>query len=84
MIESIIVASITAGASIICQLIITSASRHKNAIEQAMKEQKLNDRLDANETKLDIHNGYAEKLGDITIALTSLAKDVEYLKRKGE
>ena len=83
MIESIIVALITAGASIICQLIITSASRHKAEIETAKKEQKLNDRLDAIEEKLDIHNGYAEKFGDIAITLTSLAKDVEYLKKRG-
>lgn len=83
MTEAIIVALITATCSIVCQIIITSSSRRKSEVEQAMKEQKLNDRLDAIEQKLDIHNGYAEKFGEISISITSISKDIEYLKKKG-
>lgn len=34
------------------------------------------------EEKLDEHNGYAEKLGSIEIAIVSIQKDIEYIKSK--
>lgn len=34
------------------------------------------------EEKLDEHNGYAEKLGSIEIAIVSIQKDIEYIKTK--
>ena len=47
-----------------------------------MREQKHADRLEAIEHKLDIHNGYAEKLGDIGEAIVAMKKDIEFLKEK--
>jgi hypothetical protein len=32
------------------------------------------------EAKLDIHNGYADKFGDIAVALAELRTDVKYLR----
>lgn len=34
------------------------------------------------EEKLDEHNGYAEKLGSIEIAIVKIQKDIEYLRDK--
>lgn len=81
--SAVIVACITAGASIICQLIIANKGKKETLVENAKKEQALNDKLKSIETKLDEHNGYAQKLGDISAALLSLQKDVEYLRERG-
>ncbi len=65
MSDVVLAALIGAIASIIVNLIAASNQRKKQAIEDAKKETELNMRLENIETKLDIHNGYAEKLGDI-------------------
>ena len=56
----------------------------KRAVEEALKEERLNARLNTieknleeNNMKLDIHNGYAEKIGDIQ-------QDISYIKGKIE
>lgn len=81
--SAIIVACIAAGASIIGQLIISKTGKKAALIEAAKKDQALQDQLKAIEQKLDEHNGYAQKLGDISAALLVLQKDVEYLRERG-
>ena len=56
----------------------------KHAIEETRKEEKLNARLNTiertleeNNKKLDIHNGYADKIGQIQ-------QDIAYIKGKWE
>lgn len=58
-------------------------------IKDAQREQRQLDRLDmidekivTLEKKVDIHNGYAEKFGDIATQMTAISKDIEYLKAK--
>lgn len=65
MSDVVIAALIGAIASIIANLIQQSNQRKKQAVEDAKKETELNMRLSSIERKLDVHNGYAEKLGDI-------------------
>lgn len=79
MTESIIVALITAGASVICQLLISRKDRHKSDIEEAKRDQSVKDRLASIETKLDIHNGYAEKLADITTDIAVIRTEIKNL-----
>lgn len=59
----------------------------KSEIEAAVREQRQNDRFDRIdekierlEKKVDIHNGYAEKFGSIAVSLEGMQKDIEYLK----
>lgn len=80
MTDAIIVALITASASVICQLLISHKTKKDNETAQAVRDKEFDDRLKVIETKLDEHNGYAEKLSDIAIAIVKLQKDVEYLK----
>ena len=80
MSEAIIVALIAAGASVICQIIISNKTKRENETKQAVKDKEIADRLAHIEEKLDIHNGYADKLGDVAISLAKLTKDIEYLK----
>lgn len=65
MSDVVIAALIGAIASIIANLIQQNNQRKKQAIEDAKKETELNMRLGNIEHKLDVHNGYAEKLGEI-------------------
>lgn len=79
--ETIVVALITGIASVIGNYFIMLKNKKESEIKDAIREQKQADRLDAIEHKLDIHNGYAEKLGDISITMAQMQKDIEYLKK---
>lgn len=80
MSEAIIVALITAGASVVCQLLISNKTKRDNATAQAVRDKDFEDRLKRIEERLDQHNNYAEKLGDVALAITAIKKDIEYLK----
>ena len=80
MTEAIIVAIITASASVICQLFISAKTKKESDIKQAVKDKEFTDRLTHIEERLEQHNNYAEKLGDVAIALAKMQKDIEYLK----
>lgn len=80
MSEAIIVALITATASVVCQLLISRKQRTDAEVKQAVKDKEISDRLSHIEEKLDIHNGYADKLGDVAISLAKMQKDIEFLK----
>ena len=82
MTEAIIVALITATATIIANVIMTVANRRKDAVERARSEQKTEDRLANIERKIDIHNGYADKLGDISKSMAVLATEIKNLKEE--
>lgn len=80
MSEAIIVALITASASVICQLLISSKTKKDQETKQAVRDKEFEDRLASIEKRLDAHNHYAEKLGDIAIALAGIKKDIEYIR----
>ncbi len=76
-------------ASIVGSYLANEKKRREEATEDAVKEQKQNDRLESIERKLDIHNGYAEKLGSVEKSIGGLdksvalmQKDIEYLKKE--
>lgn len=80
MSDAILVALITAGASVICQMIISAKTRRDTETKQAVRDKEFEDRLENIEKRLDQHNHYAEKLGEISIALTAIKKDIEYIR----
>lgn len=77
----IITAIITGLFAVIGQYIISRKKTREDEIKDAVREQKQSDRLDAIERKLDIHNGYAEKFGEISRSMTAIQKDIEYMKK---
>ena len=77
MSDVVIAALIGAAASIIVNLITASGQRKKRAVEEAVKEERLENRLQSIENKLDIHNGYAEKLGSIEQSLAYIRGKME-------
>lgn len=81
MTDAIIVALITAGASVIGQAIISSAQHNKDKTDLAVTLQNISDRLDE-------HNRYAEKIGglaadvsEMNVAMAKMEKDIEYLRK---
>ena len=65
------------------------ARSKKQAIEEAKREQNQADQFDKLFTemnnikkRLDVHNKYAEKFGEIEITLAGIKKDIEYIKMR--
>lgn len=82
MTESVIVAIITGAFTLAGTWLMNRKKSQDDAIKEAQREQMQADRLASIEHKLDIHNGYAEKLGDISQSIVAMQKDIEYLKEK--
>lgn len=80
MSDAIIVAIITATTSILVQLLIVRQNNAKLSVEQAKRDQKLDDELEQVIKKLDEHNGYARLFSEAKEAIISLQKDVEWIK----
>lgn len=82
MTETIICTIITAVAGVVGAYAAVQKGRREDAIKDAQREQRQADRLETIERKLDEHNGYAEKLGDISKSIVAMQKDIEYLKSR--
>jgi hypothetical protein len=84
MSETVLVAVIAAISSVVGSYTANKAISEKKGreaeIAAAQREQRQQDRLESIERKLDIHNGYAEKLGAIQMDMAAIHKDIEYLK----
>lgn len=89
---AIIVALITGAFSFLGTWMVTRSESRKAeerrtraeqdaAVKQAAEKATLEARLNSIDRKLDEHNGYARKLADVTQALISIQKDIEYLKK---
>lgn len=81
MSDAIIVALITGGFTFLGVLVVNHTNRKKDAIEQARRDQRFEDRLDRLEKKVDEHNNYGKKFGEASQALVAIQKDVEWLKK---
>ena len=90
MSEAIVTALIMTAGSIICQVLINANNRKKRkaeseeenkkkAVEKAIKDERLENRLKRIEEKLDIHNGYAEKLTNIEQSIAVIENDIKTL-----
>lgn len=66
--------------SYVANVALTIRKNREQEIKEAQREQWQQDQFDAINHKLDIHNGYAEKFGDISRSMVAMQKDIEYLK----
>lgn len=84
--ESVLIALITGilavTGSYAGNVAITRKKSQEDAIRDAQREQRQRDRMEVIERKLDEHNQYAEKLGDIRDDMTKMQKDIEYLRKE--
>ena len=96
MTEAIITALIMAAASIICQFLINANNRKKRvaedaekekerAVKDAVKDERLQNRLEGIETQLKLHNSYAERFSEIQTDIAVIKNDIKTLyKSKSE
>lgn len=86
--ENIIVAIISGIVTIIVACIGILKFIKSNDVKNAIREQRQIDRLERIEEqiitlnkKIDIHNGYGDKIGQIREDMALIKKDIEYLKK---
>ena len=82
MSESVLVAIITGVCAVVGNWLIYRKGRNEDRIERAKLDQKTADRLSAIEHKIDIHNGFAEKLAEITADIRVIRTEIEHLQKQ--
>jgi len=80
MSEVVLAALIGAAASIVVNLITLIGQNNKRKTEEAVKEANLENRLLSIESKLETHNAYAEKLGEIQRDIGGMQTDIAVIK----
>ena len=80
---------ITAVASVTGAYLAVRKGSQEQEINNAQREQRQADRLDSIdekikrlEKKVDEHNEYGRKFGEVATSLVSMAKDIEFLKKR--
>lgn len=88
-IVKIVVAIITLFGTVIGIIVGYVGRSKRQSINEAKREQEQTDNFDKifdemNEIKkrLDTHNRYAEKFGDIEKSIISIRKDIEYIRKE--
>lgn len=76
-------ALIGAVASIVVNLLNNLQQSKRRAVAEAVKDANLENRLKSIEGKLDVHNGYAEKLGQIGTDIAVIKNDIKTLYKLG-
>lgn len=89
MSDAVIVGLISATCTIIVQLIVFYSKTKETNANIARHEQKqqdmlddVNRQLDEVKKRLDTHNRYAEKFGEIEQSMICIKKDIEYLRKE--
>lgn len=84
--DAIIVAVISACATIIAQWLINAQNQKVMSIAQAVRDKDIDDRLKVIEEKLESHNNYSrlfqEYVSENNKVIVAIQKDIEYLKEK--
>lgn len=80
MSDIVLAALIGAVSAIIVQLISARAQNKKRAVENAVKEERLENRLSSIEHKLDTHNSYAEKLVDMQMGIAVIKNEIKNIR----
>ena len=81
MTEAVIVALITATGAVIGQWLISRRQNEDRKTADAVRDARIDDRMAAVEKKLDIHNGYAEKLGEIQQDIAVIKTEISMIQR---
>jgi len=85
MSDAVIVALITGICAVAGQWLISRKQAQDRETAEAVRDQRIEDRLSAVERKLDVHNGYAEKFAEIGADIAVIKNDIKTLYRqKGE
>lgn len=80
MSDIIVVAIITGICSVIGQWIISHNAAEKRKVDDAVRDARLDDRLSGVEKRLDEHNGYASRFGEIQTDIAVIKNEIKNLK----
>jgi len=80
MSEAIVICIIGNLVTLIGTVATDLATSTKNKVDRAVQDEMMKARLSSVEKKLDIHNGYAEKLGDIQKDIAVIRTEIINLK----
>lgn len=75
--ENIIVAIVTGGFAFAGVVISNRASNRKNAIEQAKRDTKLEDKIQALTDRVDAHNGMIDRITNIEKSIIKIETKLE-------
>lgn len=81
MSDTVIVAIITGGVTLTVNLLANWSARKKEAIERAIRDQKLDDQIATMNRKLDEHNKYSDKIGSIEKAIVRIDTKLESINK---
>lgn len=84
MSEAVIVAIITGVCAVVGQWLISRRQAKDRETAEAVRETKLEMRLESVERKLDEHNGYAARFAEIGADIAVIKNDIKNLYKKGE
>lgn len=82
MSDVVLAALIGAAASIIVNLITIVGQNRKRALDDAVKDERLENRLNNIEQKLETHNSYAAKLEGIQKDMGEIQMDIAVIKNE--
>ena len=86
--ENVVVAIITGVLAVLGAYVgnvaVSRKKSREDAIRDAKRDQKLSDRLDILEGKVDAHNEWGRKFGDYTATIQQIRTDIEWLKKKNK
>ncbi len=75
--ENIVIALITGGLSFAGVVITNTVSNKKNSIEQAKRDQKLEDKMQALSDRVDAHNGMLDRITNIEKSIVRIDTKLE-------
>ena len=75
--ENIVIAIITGGLSFAGVVITNTMSNKKNSIEQAKRDQKLDDKMQALSDRVDAHNGMLDRITNIEKSIVRIETKLE-------
>ena len=78
--NTIIVALMTGGVTLTVNLLANYSARKKDSIIRAKRDQKLDDKIEEMCEKLDEHNRYSDKIGNIEKAIVRIDTKLESIK----
>ena len=81
MSDTVIVAIITGGVTLTVNLLANWSARKKEAIERAIRDQKLDDEIATMNQKLDQHNRFSDKIGNIEKAIVRIDTKLESINK---
>jgi len=81
MSDTVIVAIITGGVTLSVNLLANWSARKKYSTERAIRDQKLDDEIATMNRKLDAHNKYSDKIGNIEKAIVRIDTKLELINK---